>query len=109
MASLIFIINVSTDLFFQCCTLLCWNFNSFATEILYPVSYNLNEEKHSNKGFINNRPDSTRNYVTIMIIKTCLNFLGQNYTESSSLSVGTFVGKKKNHFENSDFSVYPVI
>lgn len=85
-------------------------FNSFATEILYPVSYNLNEEKHSNKGFNINRPDSTRNYVTSMIIKTCLNFLGKNYTESSSLSVGTFVGKKKKtHFQNSDFSVYPVI
>lgn len=82
--------------FFQCCTLLCWNFNNFATEILYLVSYNLNEEKHSNKGFIINRPDSTGNYVAIMIIKTCFNFLGQSYTESSSLSVGTFVGKKKN-------------
>lgn len=46
MASLIFIISFITDLFFQRCTLCVWNFNSFATEILYPVSYNLSEEKH---------------------------------------------------------------
>lgn len=96
MASLIFIINGSTDLFPVLHTPVFGTFylTSFATVLLYPVSYNLNEEKHPDKGFIINRSDSTRNHVTVMNIKRCLDFLGQSYAESSSLSVGTFVGKK---------------
>lgn len=50
--------------------------------IWFPVTQ-VKKNTHPNKGFIViNRPDSIRNYVTIMIIKTYLNFLGQNYTES---------------------------
>lgn len=63
MASPVFIVSVVLLSSSSAVHVCAWNFNSFATIILYTGSYNLNET-HPDKGFISNRPGSPRNYVT---------------------------------------------